>query len=267
MLSHFIFLGIFYAVLAVIAATLSVSLSRAAHDFRARRTEAIAWQATFPDLPARDRMCRHQFTGEFKNRTCDHAFDCRECQTHAALIAKRPPEAAPVPQETELCGLEFPLDRFYHRGHAWAHPEPDGTVAVGLDPLGAAMLANPDAIDLPAAGSAIQVNGPAWLVRKRGVTVRILAPVDGEVVETGGSEKGWYLRIKPAGGQADLRHLLHGAEIRPWITREIERIHAAVAPAGQALTMADGGAMVPDVATAVPEGAFENLCGTIFLSL
>src|SRR5579862_2950379 len=127
MLSHFIFLGIFYAVLAVIAGTLSVSLSRAARDFRARRTEAIAWQATFPDLPARERTCRHQFTGEFKHRTCDQAFDCRECQTHAALIAKRPPEAAPPPRETELWGMEFPLDRFYHRGHAWAHPEPDGT--------------------------------------------------------------------------------------------------------------------------------------------
>jgi glycine cleavage system H lipoate-binding protein len=261
MLSHIIFLGLFYAVLVAIAATLALSLFRAVRDFRARRAEAICWHATFPDLPARERVCRHEFTGEFQHRTCDKAFDCRECQTHAALVAKHPPG----PGEADVFGLDFPLDRFYHRGHAWAHPEPDGTVTIGLDPLGARLVAEPEAVVLPAVGSLIQTNGAAWRVRKRGADVRILSPLDGEVVATGGPQDAWCLKVKPDGGQLDARHLLRGAEIRPWIAREMERLQAALAPANQAPTMADGGVPMDDIAAGYPDADWDSVCAEIFL--
>jgi glycine cleavage system H lipoate-binding protein len=261
MLSHIIFLGLFYAVLLAICATIALSLLRAVRDIRARRAEAICWQATFPDLPARERVCRHEFTGEFPRRTCDRAFDCRECQTHAALVAKRPPEVG----EADVFGLNFPLDRYYHRGHAWAHPEPDGTVTVGLDALGARLVAEPDSTELPPVGSHKPTNGAAWHVRKRGADVRILSPLDGEVVATGGAQDGWYLKVKPDGGQLDTRHLLRGAEIRPWIAREMERLQAVLAPAIQAPTMADGGVPMDDIAAGHPEADWDSVCAEIFL--
>ena len=266
MISHVVFLGLFCAVLLVIAAALGLSVFRAARDFRARRAEAICWQATFPDLPARERVCRHQFTGEFPRRICDQAFDCRECQTHAALVAKRPPETAP-PNDTDVFGLEFPPDRFYHRGHAWAHPEPDGTVTVGLDALGARLVADPEAIVLPAAGTHLQTNGTAWSVRKRGADVRILSPLDGEVIATGSAQEGWYLKVRPDGGQLDARHLLRGREIRPWIAREMERLQAALAPAAQTLTMADGGVPMDDIAAGYPGADWDTVCAEIFLQV
>jgi len=260
-LSHIIFLGLFYLVLTVVAATVALSLWRAAGDFRARRAEAVCWQATFPDLPARERVCRHQFTGEFPQRICERAFDCRECQTHAALVAEGPPEGG----EADIFGLDFPLDRFYHRGHAWARPEPDGTVTVGLDPLGARLVAEPEMIELPAVGSHIQANGAAWHVRKRGADVRILSPLDGEVVAKADPPNGWYLRVKPDGGQLDARHLLRGAEIRPWIAREMERLQSALAPANQAPTMADGGVPMDDIAAGYPDADWDAVCSEIFL--
>jgi len=265
MLSHIIFLGLFYTVLAVLSTTVALSLYRAGQDFRARRAEAICWHATFPDLPARDRLCRHEFTGEFSHRLCDKAFDCRECQQHAALVARRPPDAAPTPREADVFGLEFPLDRLYHRGHAWAHPEPDGTVTVGLDALGARLVAEPEAVVLPAIGSHIQTNGAAWHVNKRGAHVRILSPLDGQVVATGGPQDGWYLKVKPDGGRLDARHLLRGPEIRPWIAHEMERLQASLGPADQAPTMADGGVPVNDIAAAYPEADWDAVCAEIFL--
>ena len=266
MLSHVIFLGLFFAVLAAIAFSLALSLWRAGRDFGGRRIEAIRWHATFPDLPARERVCRHEFTGEFQHRTCDKAFDCRECQTPAALIAKHAPEAATA-RDAEVLGLDFPLDRFYHRGHAWAHPEPDGTVTVGLDALAARLVAEPDATELPSVGTHIQTNGTAWHVRKRGADVRILSPLDGEVVATGGSQHGWYLKVKPDGGQLDARHLLRGAEIRPWIAREMERLQSALAPANQAATMADGGVPMDDIAAGYPDADWDSVCSEIFLQV
>jgi glycine cleavage system H lipoate-binding protein len=262
-----IFLGIFYSVLAVISVTVALSLLRVARDFRSRRAEAICWQATFPDLPARERVCRHEFTGEFQHRTCDRAFDCRDCQTHSALMAKRPAQAAVDPHEAEVMGLDFPLDRFYHRGHAWVHAEPDDTVTLGLDALGARLVADPESVQLPPVGSHIQSNGVAWRVRKRGADIRVLSPLDGEVIATGCAEDGWMLKVKPDGGQLDARHLLRGAEIRPWIAREMERLQTALAPANQTLTMADGGVPVDDIAAVYPEADWDAVCAEIFLQV
>ncbi len=47
-------------------------------------------------------------------------------------------------------------------------------------------MAHPDAVELPPPGTQLKANGTAFRVRKRGADVRVLSPVDGEVVETGG---------------------------------------------------------------------------------
>jgi len=254
MLSHAIFFGLFYSVLITIGVTLTISFFRAVQDFRTRRAGAVCWQATFPDLPARERACRHEFTGEFAHRTCERAFDCRGCLQHSALVAKSRPQAAPD-------------SRFYHRGHTWVQAEPDGLVTIGLDPLAESLVAHPDRVDLPPAGTPIHVNGVAWHVEKRGARVRILAPVDGEVAATGGPGKGWYLKVRPAGRKLDTRHLLRGAEVQPWMSREIARLHTAMAHGGEVPTMADGGMPAADIAEAVPERIWESLCGEVFLQL
>ena len=124
-IASYIFLGAFYTVLVVVAATILNALRRAHRDLSKGRAEDIRWHSDFHELSAADRTCRHVLTGEFKSRECQRAFDCRECETHAKLAALHPPAAG---AEDEIFGMSFPLDRLYHRGHTWAHPEPDGTV-------------------------------------------------------------------------------------------------------------------------------------------
>ncbi len=142
----------------------------------------------------------------------------------------------------------MPLDRFYHRGHTWAKPETDGTITIGLDDLGARLIGKPDEIALPAVGTQVRANGTGWRVKKQRNDLRVLSPVDGEVIETGGPDKGWYLRVKPNGGADDnMRHLLRGAEIRPWIMREIERLQLALAPEGIGMSLAARGGPVEDL--------------------
>jgi glycine cleavage system H lipoate-binding protein len=262
---HILFLGAFYSVLAVIAATLIAAARRSRRDLLAARVEEIGWHADFHDLPARDRVCRHVLTGEFRSRECPHAFDCRQCETHASLIGLRPVAHAASPEE-DLFGMAFPLDRFYHRGHAWAHPETDGTVTVGLDELGRRLLGVPDAVDLPRPGARVEANGTAFRVHKRDANVRVLSPVDGEVVETGGADRGWYLKVKPeANGEPAFRHLLRGVEVKPWLMREMERLQLALSAEGAAPTLADGGVPVADIAASYPQTDWDAVCGEMFL--
>lgn len=263
---HIVFLGAFYAVLTAVALTVANALRRSHRDLRDGRHEQIRWHSDFEDLLPRDRVCRHVLTGEFRERQCPHAFDCRECETHAKLAAARP-IALDQPAEAGICGMEFPENRFYHRGHAWARPEGDGSVTIGLDELGKRLLASPEAIQLPAPGSSLQVNGTAFRVKRRGAEVRILSPLDGEVLAAGGPQDDWLVKLRPtSAGKPAFRHLLHGAEIAPWIMREMERLQLALAAEGAtAPTLADGGVPVPDIAASYPGLDWNAVCGEMFL--
>jgi glycine cleavage system H protein len=260
-----IFLGAFYTVLVVMLTTLANAFWRSRRDMRPEKAEAIRWISDFHDLPSRDRSCRHELTGEVKERKCPHAFDCRVCEAHPKFVAKQSPELRLAPQEPEIFGLPFPQDRFYHRGHAWARPEADGTVVVGLDELGKRLIGQPDAVELPAPGIHIYANGTAWRVRKRGADVRVLSPVDGEVVATGGPSRDWYLKVKPVDGTLDMRHLLAAHEVKPWVMRELERMQIALGGGAVGASLADGGVPVADIGDAYPAADWDAVCGEMFL--
>ena len=259
-----IFLGAFYTVLMVVVTTVFRAVVRSRRELEEHHEESIRWHSDFHDLPADDRVCRHVLTGEFKHRECPHAFDCRECETHAKLIARRPLRAAE--SEEDLFGMAFPLDRFYHRGHTWARPEADGTVTIGLDDLGQRLVGAPDTLRFPERGARIRANGTAFHVGKRGADIAVLAPVDGEVVETGSLGGAWCLRVKPdASGEPAFRHLLRGAEIRPWLLREMERLQLALTLEGAVPTLADGGVPVADISASYPTADWDAICGQMFL--
>ncbi len=244
--ANLIFLGAFYAVVLTVLATIAVAWMRSRGAVAAGRAEQVRWHSDFEQLPARDRVCRHVLTGEFAYRECPNAFDCRGCQVHARLMTERPPGTPKEPEE-DVFGMSFPLDRYYHRGHTWVRPEPDGTATVGISDLGRRLAGVPDAVDLPRPGTRVHVNESAWRIRKRGARLRMLSPVDGEVVETGGPDREWYLRVKPLDGQFDLRHLLAPGEVRGWVMREMERLQLALSAEGEP-ALADGGVPLEIVA-------------------
>jgi glycine cleavage system H lipoate-binding protein len=255
-MAEYIFLGAFFSVLTVVSVTLLFALWRSR---RPKKQEAhLRWHSDFHELPSSDRSCRHALTGEFQKRECPNAFDCRGCQTHPKLK-----QAALGRAEEEVYGMAFPLDRYYHRGHTWARVEADGAVTVGLDELGKRLVGAPDAVDLPAPGVRVHANGTAFRVKRRETDVRILSPVDGEVVETGGPDREWYLKVRPE--NTNFTHLLRGEEIRPWMLREIERLQLALSAEG-APTLADGGVPVADIPASCPGADWDAVCGEMFLA-
>jgi hypothetical protein len=262
---HLIFLGAFFSIIVVIASTVAVAAMRTYRDFKKRKDETIRWEADFEDLPAAARVCRHGLTGEVRQRTCNHEFDCRTCQVHPTFLAKHNPELPQTNLEHTVFGFNMPLDRRYHRGHTWVKNEGDGTYTVGLDDFGARMIGAPDVVELPAPGTLLQANGKGWLIRKHNSTLRILSPIDGEVAERGGPEKGWYLKIR--GGESDTatRHLLRHEEIRPWIMRELERLQLSLHTDGLGATLADGGELMPDMWTQAPNVDWDGVWGEMFL--
>ncbi len=263
--AHLIFLGLFFSVVVVIASTVGVALLRMLKAFRTQKVEAIQWEAEFEDLPVAARVCRHQLAGEVAQRTCHHDFDCRSCEMHPTFLAKYAPALAPAAVTEALYGFSMPLDRYYHRGHTWVKPEGNGIYTIGLDDFGAQMVGAPDRIVLPPVGTTLTANGTGWKVAKERATLRVLAPIDGVVVETGTREQGWYLKVRGSEQERDLRHLLRGSEVKPWVMRELERLQIALSPAGVGTSLADGGELMPEMWKQAPQKDWDGVWGEMFL--
>jgi len=249
-----IFLGFFFSVVAVMATTVAGAALRAHRDRNNRDEDRIRWHEDFHDLPLYARTCRHVFTGEFQERSCERQFDCRACTKHQELSRLDARADGPLTQavpSVEILGLRFPLHRKYHRGHTWVEETGDGeSVLVGLDDF-ALRLISGEGLEpaLPEPGTDVRVNGTALRFKNEsGSEVRVLSPVSGTVVETQNLPSGWLLKVKVAEGGLDMKHLLGGREVRPWAVHELDRLQRILgrqSGTGIGLTLADGGELMP----------------------
>jgi len=261
-LGHLVFISIFFTIIIVILGTSALGFLRSASRLKSRDKETILWGHQFRDLASDEKACRHSMTGELKGRVCPNAFDCRDCVTHGDLITKaKPISSAP----DEVAGLSYPGQRLYHRGHTWVEEQSDGTVLVGLDDFASRLIGKPDQVALPSPGRQLSVNGTAWTARKSGAEVRILAPISGEVLETGGKDQGWYLRVQPDTPLPEDRHLLTAGEVGSWIRHELERLQVFASSPEVGAVLADGGELVDDLSDAFQPGDWDHVCSSFFL--
>jgi len=259
---HIIFISLFMTVALIVAATMTMGILRSMRDARQRKLAHIRWHSEFHDLPACERACRHMLAGEVEERLCPNEFECRHCKDHPGFQRDSQWDAPP----TETYGLDFPSDRFYHRGHTWVRPEADGTLTIGLDDLGRRLVGNPEHWDLPRPGARLENHGIAWRGVQNGVAFRVLAPIEGEVTEVGSPRKGWYLKVRPDQGKpVNLTHLLHGKEVTGWLRNELDRLQVALSPAATGASLADGGALMEDLTQAQPGADWDRVYGQMFL--
>ena len=253
---HIIFLGAFFSVVTLVAITLARVWMRSLRDRTPQKEQQIRWHSDFHDLPSRMRQCRHELTGEVRQRSCPNEFDCRVCTEHPKFV--RNTAAVMAEQDVQDCvaGMVIPLDRLYHRGHTWVREEPDGTVSVGLDELGKRLVGNPECVEMPARGEQVLVNGAAFHVNG----VRVLSPVEGEVVESAPLS----LRVRPAAGfRTD--HLLRGREVIAWMEKEIERLQLTLGGGAIGAALADGGVLSADLEREKPDADWDAVRGLMLL--
>jgi len=196
-----IFLGIFYSVVVVIFTTFIIAARRTLTKIKAKHVDEIAWHSDFEDLPISAKTCRHVISGELDKRTCPNGFDCRVCDLHPKLVfanaISTKAQSGTSKNSQLMYGLNMPADRLYHRGHTWVKKEKDGTLSVGLDDFGRKVIGETEGVELPEIGSKLQVNGTGWYFKKADTKIRVLSPVEGNVIETGNGGKGFYLKVKP----------------------------------------------------------------------
>ncbi len=259
---HILFLALFFVVAVTIFTTVISAIWRTARDFRTHRAIEFCWKSNFSELPISDRRCRHELAGRVIARTCDNAFDCRHCKKYSQFAV------LPATGHTNSLGLDYPDNRFYHRGHTWVQVGEDGNVTVGLDDLAQHLVGTPESVQLPELGDQIDINETAWRMKKNGKEIAVRAPIEGEVVGTGGPNEGWFLKVRPRLDVRDpmtFRHLLTGPEVHGWISRELERLQLELRNPNSPAALADGGTLVPDLMNALPAADWDTVLAETFL--
>ncbi len=260
---HVTFLLVFFTLFSMVAATLVLAFRRTVKNDSPEHIEHVRWHTDFADLPTALKACRHELRGDVKHRTCPNGFDCRTCTVHSQISSRA--QHAPSLQNFEVYGFSMSPYRLYHRGHTWVQREDDGTFTVGIDDFGKKILGAVRSVELPPIGSRLYVNGSGMLVKRDDAEVRVLSPLEGEVIGHGTEKDEWYLKLRAENGDAATTHLLTADEVPNWILREMERLQASFATAGVGVTLADGGELAPNFHRHFPNADWDGVLGQMFL--
>lgn len=135
----------------------------------------------------------------------------------------------------EIEGYKLPDELYYTKDHTWARVEDNGTVTVGMDAFGAKAAGNIEFIDLPMEEDEFESGEAFGSLESAKWVGGLLMPVGGTVIAV--NEKiedelnllsedpygeGWIIKIKPSNLKDDLKALVHGDGVGPWLKKEIE---------------------------------------------
>ncbi len=219
------------------------------------------WLQTAPD----QRWCRHMLSGRVTARTCDHLYECGNCEYDQMIEDNPSPQADDSLPLVYAAGFKVPPNYYFHPGHTWARLEYGGRLRVGLDDLAARVFGPADEFRLPRLGEAVRGGGAELAFSRGGRQARALCPVEGVVVASNPQAlkrppemcrspylEGWLLLIEPVRMQRDLLGLMTGDDGVDWMTEESQRLSDLItAESGQRLA-ATGGRVVADVFGSVP---------------
>ncbi len=135
----------------------------------------------------------------------------------------------------EIDGSKLPEELYYTKDHTWARIEDNGSVTVGMDAFGAKAAGNIEFIDLPMEDDEFEAGEAFGSLESAKWVGGLLMPVSGTVIAVNENiedelelltrdpyGEGWLIKVKPSNLKDDLKALVHGDDVGPWLKKEIE---------------------------------------------
>lgn len=197
---------------------------------------------------------------------------------HAPAMAREKAVRAPAAAAPAFGWFNIPAGLKLHPGHTWARVETDGVVTVGMDDFAQKLVGRPDSIELPPVGTHVAQGEKAWSLVVDSMSVPMLSPVDGEVVEVNPEVlrspeilrrdpygDGWLFKVRSHRMAADTTNLLSGRLARAWMENALDKLrpieHESLGP-----VLADGGLPIEGLARALGGERWAELARTHLLT-
>lgn len=169
-------------------------------------------------------------------------------------------------------------DYYYHQGHSWVYPDKKDVVNVGIDDFAQKFIGRPEKLILPAIGTELKQGERALHFEIEGKLIKILSPVDGnviavneqvvnspEIINQDPYQQGWLIKVKSKKLGTNLKNLLSGNVARAWIEDTINKISRSIT-GGYGVVLQDGGTIRDGFMKDIAPEEWEHLAAEFFLT-
>ncbi len=196
--------------------------------------------------------------------------------TEAVQVAPVKTLAAPV--MLKQAGFDVPEGYAFHPGHTWVVDEGRQNARIGIDAFAGNLFGKIDAIEVTDLNRWVRQGQPLCTVTREGRSVEMLSPVEGVLVSVNHEvlkdpnliiedpyKNGWICSVKAPEMTTNVKNLLQGAIVVPWMQNSLSRIGAMIQQMTPALAQ-DGGLPVKGLLFQVDANVQEQLVQEFFLT-
>jgi len=239
---------------------------------KGKKGQIVFWKERLKDLPPSKRPCLHHMKQRIEFKTCNHEYQCSNCEFDQYFNDQFTVYAAVRPVDfLDIEGFKVPHGFYLHRGHTWVRLEENSEVRIGLDDFALRLFGPQDRIEAPLIGKEIKRDQAGILMNRGSHEARVLSPINGVVTainprlrEKGHRanqdpySEGWIMRVHAGNLRQDLRHLMIGDETKDFIGKEVNRLYRVIEEEAGPLT-ADGGQLGNDIYGNLPQIGWQRL--------
>lgn len=192
-------------------------------------------------------------------------------------VAAKPKLDPTSPFMTRDMGFEIPRGYFFHPGHTWAIDEGHQNVRIGLDGFAANLIGKAERIEVAALNRWVRQGQKLWSVTFDGKTFDMLSPVEGVLISVNQNvqkepelalkdpyKEGWVCVVKAPELNTNLKNLVQGPMVAPWMQGTLARLSSMTAPAGA--VMQDGGQPVSGLLAKLDDELQRRIVREFFLT-
>lgn len=202
----------------------------------------------------------------------------RRPQEAANGLQVAPVKKASPPLKMKKVGFEVPEGYCFHPGHTWVLDEGRQNARVGIDAFAGNLFGKIDSIELTDLNRWVRQGQVLCTVTREGKSISLLSPVEGVLISVNHEvlknpnliiddpyKNGWICVVKAPEMATNVKNLLQGPIVLPWMQNSLARIGAMVQQLTPALAQ-DGGLPVKGLLFQVDDAAQKQLVKEFFLT-
>jgi glycine cleavage system H lipoate-binding protein len=175
-------------------------------------------------------------------------------------------------------GFEVPEGYCFHPGHTWVMDEGHQNARVGVDAFAGNLFGKIDSIQVTDLNRWVRQGQPLCTITREGRSVELLSPIEGVLVSVNHEvlknpnliiddpyKNGWLCVVKAPEMTTNVKNLLQGPVVVPWMQNSLARIGAMVQQLTPALAQ-DGGLPVKGLLFQVDNSTQHELVHEFFLT-
>jgi glycine cleavage system H lipoate-binding protein len=183
-----------------------------------------------------------------------------------------------APQLSRELGFDIPKGFSFHPGHAWVLDEGRQNARVGLDAFASNLLGKIDKIEVTGINRWVRQGQKLATVTSGDTSIDLISPIEGvitslnydaienpEVITKDPYQTGWICAVKSPDLATNMKNLIQGTLIAPWMQNTLARVSAMTQQLSPALAQ-DGGVPVQGLLAKLEPGIRRKLIQEFFLA-